>query len=452
MSTPEDEGQGAPPGGARDRGLAAARAGVRIGSNYARYLTRRAAGAPRDEARGELHSRNAQDLFTELSKLRGTALKMAQGLSMEPGFLPEQLAETLARAQYDVPAMGPALVRRLVTQAFGKAPEEVFAAFEDQAFAAASLGQVHRARMHDGTDVVVKVQYPNVRESVDSDLRLVRGLANRFLDTGTIDPFLEEVRERMMEETDYRMEGANIEEFARRFEDSNIITPRWVESLTTERVLTMTYLEGQHLKEYLATGPSQEERDRYGQLLWDTIHGQVAGSDLRVHADAHPGNFLFRADGKLGILDFGCIKTFPEGFRDGLIRLYRARMHGEDAAKLSAYRELEMLPDDLDDDTRVYVLELLDLLGGVIESLYRDDVYDFGSGQLLEQFQALMPKFTGRDAFKHKRPIGSQHFVFVNRLLAGMLSILTRLEARVDTRPARRLLEELPLGTERRQQ
>jgi predicted unusual protein kinase regulating ubiquinone biosynthesis (AarF/ABC1/UbiB family) len=447
MQTPEDEEQGAPPGGARDRGLAAARAGVRIGSNYARYLTRRAAGTPRAEARGEMHARNAEDLFTELSKLRGTALKMAQGLSMEPGFLPEQFAETLARAQYDVPAMGPALVRRLVTQAFGKAPEEVFAAFDDRAFAAASLGQVHCARMQDGTDVVVKVQYPNVRESVDSDLRLVRGLAGRFLDAGSIDPYLEEVRERMMEETDYRIEGANIEEFARRFEGSPLVTPRWVASLTTERVLTMTYLEGQHLKEYLATGPSQAERDRYGQLLWDTIHGQVAGSDLRVHADAHPGNFLFREDGRLGILDFGCIKTFPEGFRDGLIRLYRARMHGEEADKLKAYKELDMLPDDLDDEGRAYVLELLDLLGGVIESLYREDMYDFGSGQLLEQFQALMPKFTGREAFKHRRPIGSQHFVFVNRLLAGMLSMLTRLEARIDTRSARVMLEGLPLRT-----
>ena len=438
--TNEPEGQDAPPGGARQRGLAAARAGVRMGSNYARYLTRRAAGTDRAEARSELHSRNAEDLFTELSKLRGTALKMAQGLSMEPGFLPEQFAETLAKAQYDVPAMGPALVRRLVTQAFGAAPESVFASFSDTAFAAASLGQVHRARMKDGTDVVVKVQYPNVRESVDSDLRMVRGLAGRFLDAGSIDPYLAEVRERMMEETDYRMEGANIEEFAHRFEGLLIVTPRWVEELTTERVLTMTHVDGRHLKEYLETGPTRDERDAYGQLLWDTIHGQVVGSDLRVHADAHPGNFLFRDDGQLGILDFGCVKTFPLDFRDALLMLYRARMAGDEASMLHAYAALDMLPGDLDEEGRAYVLELLDLLGGVIESLYRDDIYDFGSGKLLEQFQALMPRFTGREAFKHRRPIGSHHFVFVNRLLAGMLSILTRLEARVDTREARRML------------
>ncbi len=286
-------GQDAPPGGARERGLTAAKAGVKMGRNYARYLSRRAVGASREDARGELHARNAEDLFGELSKLRGTALKMAQGLSMEPGVLPEQFSEILARAQYEVPAMGPALVHRLVTQALGAPPESVFAEFSTRASAAASLGQVHQARLKDGTRVVVKVQYPNVRESVDSDLRLVRGLAGRFLDKEAIDPYLGEVRDRMMEETDYRLEGNNIEEFATRFEGSRIVTPRWIPELTTERVLTMTQLDGLHLKEWLATGPTQEQRDQYGQLLWDAIHEQVAGTSLRVHADAHPGNFLF---------------------------------------------------------------------------------------------------------------------------------------------------------------
>src|SRR5210317_1360515 len=107
--------QEAPPGGARERGLSAAKAGVKFGRNYARYLSRRATGTDRAVARQEMHTRNAEDLFSELSKLRGTALKMAQGLSKEPGFLPEQFSDILARAQYNVPAMGPALVHRLVT-------------------------------------------------------------------------------------------------------------------------------------------------------------------------------------------------------------------------------------------------------------------------------------------------------------------------------------------------
>lgn len=439
----DGEGSGAPPGGARERGFIAAKTGVKIGANYARYLSRRAIGTDKSTARADLHSSNAEDLFTELSKLRGTALKMAQGLSMEPGILPEQFSSILAKAQYEVPSMGPALVRRLVTKAFGNAPEQVFAQFDDSAMAAASLGQVHRARMKDGTDVVVKVQYPNVRESVDSDLRLLRGLAGRFVESGFLDPYLNEVRERMMEETDYRQEGQNIADFADRFDGSDIVIPTWIPALTTERVLTMTHLPGVHLKEFLATNPTREQRDHFGQLLWDTVHGQVAADHLTVHADAHPGNFLFLEDGRLGILDFGCVKQFPREFRDHLVSLYHARMAADHELQLEAYRKLEMLPDDIDDEARTYLLEILDMLGGVIESLYREDVYDFGSGELLQKFQSVMPKLTGREAFKYRRPVGSHHFVFVNRLLAGMISMLTQLGARVNTQYARQELESV---------
>ncbi len=421
--------------------MIAARTGLKVGSNYARYLSRRATGTDRDEARADLHTRNAEDLFTELSKLRGTALKLAQGLSMEPGVLPTQFADILSKAQYEVPPMGPALVHRLVTQAFGMPPTEAFAEFNLTAMVAASLGQVHRARMHDGTDVVVKVQYPNVRESVDSDLRMVRALAGRFVDPGLIGPYVEEVRERMMEETDYLNEGRNLEQFAARYAGSAIVTPRWVESRTTERVLTMTFLEGQHLKAFLATEPTQERRNHFGQLLWDTVHEQVASDHLAVHADPHPGNFLFREDGTLGILDFGCIKVFPRTFRDHLLDLYRARMAGDDAAQLRAYEALGMIPADLGEDERAYLTDILDVFGGIIQSMYTEDTYDFGSGQLLSRFQEIMPRLTGREAFKHRRPVGSHHFVFVNRLLVGLLSMMTQLGAEVDVRHARACLQ-----------
>lgn len=421
--------------------MIAAKTGLKVGANYARYLSRRATGTNRDDARADLHTRNAEDLFTELSKLRGTALKLAQGLSMEPGMLPTQFADILSKAQYEVPAMGPALVHRLVTQAFGTPPTEAFAEFNLTAMAAASLGQVHRARMHDGTDVVVKVQYPNVRESVDSDLRMVRSLAGRFVDANLVDPYVEEVRARMMEETDYLNEGRNIEAFAARYAGSAIVTPRWVEARTTERVLTMTFLEGLHLKAFLATEPSQERRNHFGQLLWDTVHEQVASDHLAVHADPHPGNFLFREDGTLGILDFGCIKVFPRDFRDHLLDLYRARMAGDEAAQLRAYEALDMLPAGLGEEERAYLSEILDVFGGIIQSMYIEDTYDFSSGQLLARFKEIMPRLTGREAFKHRRPVGSHHFVFVNRLLVGLLSMMTQLGAKVDVRHARACLQ-----------
>jgi predicted unusual protein kinase regulating ubiquinone biosynthesis (AarF/ABC1/UbiB family) len=439
-------GQGAnePPASPTARGIIVAKSGLKVGANYARYLSRRAIGKNKQAARNELYTRSAEDIFSELAKLKGTALKMAQGVSLEPGFLPEQFTEVLARAQYEVPPIGPALVRRLVTKAFGAPPEHVFLEFSPTAMAAASLGQVHRARLKDGTDVVVKVQYPNVRESVDSDLKLIRGIAGRFVDSNAIAPFLNEVRERMMEETDYLQEGRNMDLFADRFDLSKVVVPKWIPDYTTERVLTMTYVEGVHMREFLNTNPAQEDRNHFGQLLWDTVHTQITGDRLDVHADAHPGNFLFREDGKLGVLDFGCIKRFPQDFRDGLLRLYRAKMAGDRPGQEQAFEELDILTPEQSQDERAFVIENVSMLGHVIDSMYRDDVYDFGDGVLLAQIQSVLPKLTGRGAMTYRKPVGSHHFVFVNRLIGGMLSMLTKLGAVIDTRFARERMSWQP--------
>jgi predicted unusual protein kinase regulating ubiquinone biosynthesis (AarF/ABC1/UbiB family) len=415
--------------------------GLKIGANYARYLARRSVGAGDPAAeRQALHDRNAQDLFDELTKLRGMALKMAQGLSMDLGMLPEEFVTVLSQAQYQVPPMGLSLVRRLIKQALGAYPEHVFESFGTQAVAAASLGQVHRARLTDGTDVAVKIQYPNVRESIDADLRVVRGIARKVVGNRSIDPYLDEVRERLREETDYANEGRNIEFFAEQYRSRTIVTPRWIPEYTTTTVLTMTFVEGRHLNEYLETGPTQEERDRYGQMLWDFVHDQVAADHLTVHADAHPGNFLFRSDGRIGLLDFGCVKRFPRSFRDDLLRLFKARLDDDVRGLAAQYRALEIMHEGLSDDEREFLSGLLEDLGRIVISPYREDSFDFGEASMLKELQALIPKLTGREAFRHRQPVGSPQFVYVNRLLVGFLSILTRLGARIDVRQGRAML------------
>ena len=429
------------PSTGRKRAQIAAVTGLKIGANYARYLARRTVGAGDAAAeRRELHDRNAHDLFDELTKLRGTALKLAQGLSMDLGVLPEEFITVLSRAQYQVPSMGFPLVRRLVKQGLGKYPEDVFASFDAQAVAAASLGQVHRATLKDGRDVAVKVQYPNVRESIDADLRVVRGIAQRVVGSHSVDPYLDEVRDRLREETDYENEGRNIEFFAEQYHSEHVLTPRWIPEYTVKTVLVMTFVEGRHLDEFLSSDPSQEVRDAFGQLLWDFVHDQVAADHLTVHADAHPGNFLFRDDGRLGLLDFGCVKRFPRAFRDDLLRMFKARLDEDPTALAEQYRALEIVRPGLDEEQRRFLMSLLEDLGRIAVSPYRVDSFDFGEGSMLTDLHRLMPRLTGRDAFRNREPVGSPQFVYVNRLLAGMLSILTRLAARVDVRRGRALL------------
>ena len=441
MSAESEEGADEFPSGRFERGRIAAQTGLKMGANYARYLARRSVGAgSRDEERKALRDRNARDLFSQLSRLRGTALKFAQGISIDPGVLPREFVDVLSQAQYQVPPMGTALVRRLIQQGLGKPPESLFEEFEPVAVAAASLGQVHRARLKDGRVVAVKIQYPNVRESVDSDLRIMKGLASRFVDAGAVQPFLDEVRARMFEETDYLQEGQNIEYFAAQYTSDRILTPRWIPEYSSERVLTMTFVEGRHLDEFLATDPSQDVLNQFGQTLWDFAHEQVAANNLAVHADAHPGNFLFRDDGRVGVLDFGCIKRFPVSFRNDLLLLFKARLADDQEALMRQYRSLLLVSDEQPDDLRAFMLDILEQVGNTIAEPYRHDTFDFGANLLLQGFEDLLPRLTGREAYRHRSPVGSSEFIFLNRLVFGLLSILTRLGAVVHTADGRRRL------------
>ncbi|MDC0979527.1 AarF/UbiB family protein, partial [Balneolaceae bacterium] len=150
-----------------ERGRIIAKTGLKVGTNYAqRYLKKRITG--KEESAKEFHSENAREVFKEFTKLRGTALKIAQGMSMDQGFLPEEFAEVMTQAQYSVPPINKALVRAIIKRELGEYPEQIFAHFEADAFAAASIGQVHKAELKDGRKVAIKIQYPNVRETIDS--------------------------------------------------------------------------------------------------------------------------------------------------------------------------------------------------------------------------------------------------------------------------------------------
>src|SRR5699024_5761473 len=174
------------------------------------------------------------------------------------------------------------------------------------------IGQVHKAELKDGTQAAIKIQYPNVRNTIQSDLALAKTLLNRFTKKGAnLNAYFDEIEETLIEETNYNQEAEYLQHYHKKYSHGNIITPAYFEKYSTQKVLTMSFLEGVHLKEFLAEDPPQERRNHFGQLLWDFFHLQVEQRSF-IHADAHPGNFLFRNDGRLGVIDFGCVKKFPE--------------------------------------------------------------------------------------------------------------------------------------------
>ena len=428
MSADESTNDGEFPASKMERGRIFAKTGLQVGKNYAQYLADRVRGKGGEERKRDLNTQNAKDLFKEFSRLRGTALKLAQSMSLDTGMLPDEFMEVMAEAQYRVPPMNRALVRKRIRDALGRFPELLFDEFEGEAMAAASIGQVHRARLDDGRPVAVKVQYPNVRDTIESDLALARTLFRRIVKGGPIDDYFEEVRARLREETDYLNEADNIAYFAEQYDRDDFVTPRPVREHTTETVLTMTFVEGRHLDALLETDPDQATRDHFGQLLWDFLHEQVAHNHRTIHADTHPGNFLFRDDGRLGIIDFGCVKTLPQAFRDDMLRLYRARMEDDKTEIDRLLHRLDILQDDMPEDTRAEVRGFFDRYGSLIVEPYRQSSFDFGDPGFRERLQSCF-----QDASTLRRAAGSPHFIFLNKALVGLLNLMVQLKPRIDT-------------------
>lgn len=314
----------APPTGKLARGavggLAVARAGVARLSRDARQLSRGTEG--KAQAQRQFEQDLGRILFRALNQLKGTALKLSQLLSAHADFLPDAVRAELAKGCYQVTPINRALVYKIFRAEFGQAPEQLFAHFDSMAFAAASLGQVHHARLPDGSAVAVKVQYPGIAASISSDLAILAAMlpalgGDLLPRRELVDQVMGEIASKLAEELDYRHEAAQLAWYAQHLPLPGVAVPSVVPHASSRRVLTMQHLDGLHLDQWLAAGPSQPDRDHFGQLLFNWFCYSLFELG-RINADPHPGNFLFMPDGRLGLLDFGCTRTISDDFRASL--------------------------------------------------------------------------------------------------------------------------------------
>lgn len=421
-----------------ERSKIIAKTGLKVGTNYAqRYLKKKVLGQNGDDK--NFHKSNANEVFKEFTKLRGTALKIAQGMSMDQGFLPEEFAEVMTQAQYSVPPINKALVRTIIKRELGDYPEKIFAKFDAEAFAAASIGQVHKAELKDGRKVAVKIQYPNVRETIDSDMAVARQLAKRIIKKGSdIDPYFNEIRDTLLEETDYINEGAQIDEFRQRFGSDTIVIPEWIKEFSTEKVLTMTFIEGRHMGDFLKENPSQEERNHFGQLIWNFFHEEIRVGGA-VHADTHPGNFLFTYDGKLGVIDFGCVKLFPEEFFRNYLKLLPTHLADDQDAIRDLYIKLDVInPTAKEQERELEYYHFAKNYGVMFSKPYRYDSFNFDN----PAYDAEIRHFT-KEAPLSNELRGSKHFLYTSRVHTGLYSILIKMGAQIDTTWAKEVMSEL---------
>src|SRR5690606_24865547 len=246
-------------------------------------------------------------------------------------------------------------------------PTEVVDTFSEHAVNAASIGQVHTATL-DGKRLAVKIQYPGIADSVSSDLKLVKPIALRILKLSEkdIDQYMEEVEVRLLEETDYALElkrSMEISDACRQL--ANLHFPKYYPDLSSKRIITMDWLDGMHIKEFVAQNPPQEIRDKVGQAIWDFYDFQFHRLKT-IHADPHPGNFIIKPEGNVGIVDFGCIKEIPEAFYHPYFKLLNKKVIQDEDELIQIFYELQFLSakDSADEKaffTRIFK-EMIDLL------------------------------------------------------------------------------------------
>ena len=414
-----------------------AKAGMSTGGNYLRhYLGNSLPIKKLHQDKRTLNRKNAISIFRELSQLKGLPLKLAQGMSMDTGLLPIEFMEVMSSAQYSVPPMNRALVRTQFKRNFNEYPENLFQSFDYDAFAAATIGQVHHAINSDGVRVVVKVQYPNVRKSIYSDIKLLSIFGKQFFKGVNFEIYLDEVRETLLEETDYLKEGRNIQKFRDLNFSEELIFPEYKESTSNEQVLTMTFLEGDHLDQMLKKEPNQKIRNSYGQIMWNFFHENINSANNTFHADVHPGNFLFCKGGKLGVIDFGCIKDFPDQFIKSCIRLVQKHLNGSHQEFLNELEYMGFIKNRSNQSTKEKNIErLFSNLAKILGTIYENSIFDFGNQKFREDLNNLF-----QSGMEIREVRGSEQFIFFNRITFGLISILMKLEAKVETSEAREII------------
>lgn len=401
----------------------AARAGASTAASYLGSLARPAAA--REGLRTAELVKNARRLVATLGEMKGAAMKVGQMLSLQDALLPPEVAAVLRTLQMETPSLPLEMVEEQLAAELGD-PLQLFASFEPEAFAAASIGQVHRAVLRDGRRVAVKIQYPDIDKMVEADLgnlrRVLKSLVG-LVSSIDFEPIWLELRARLREELDYLREAERMRRMTELYARvPEIVIPRVVDEASTSRVLTTTYEEGLSPDEACSAATPQELKDRWGLTLYDFLLRGLLVHRL-LHADPNLANFSFRKDGRVVVYDFGCVKEVPVRLARSYQGLCRAALAGRTGeipgllVKMGMHRK----------DGSPLEPELIEpWLGLVLELIREEPVYRFGvDGSVYARlFDAARGGLAEAADIQFPRDI-----VFVNRTVLGHLGNLMRLKS-----------------------
>lgn len=406
------------------------KAGVKMGGNYAAHYTKKAFGGGDRE---ELDRKNAEEIFNVLSQLKGTALKIAQMLSVDTGILPKAYAEKFASAQNNAMRLSGPLVMNTFRKYTGQSPHELYDTFNAEAIAAASIGQVHEAYKNDKR-LAVKIQYPGVADSIHSDINMVKPFVLRYMGVSAeaVQQYVDEIVERLIEETDYVKElanGLNALEVAKNH--PNIVIPKYYPDLSNHRILTMDWLEGTALNDFIQNEADQEKRNTIGQALVDFFQDQIH-SNKKFHADLHPGNFLVTEDLKLGVIDFGCSKELPIDFYHHYFSLVKEDVLSDKEQLRKIFIYLDFLRETDTPEEQDLYWDITNRSVEIISRPLRVATFNFGDEQYNQDLQKFGDELSNNQNLKNNNAArGSRHALFLHRAFIGLFGILYNLKATV---------------------
>ena len=405
--------------------------GVKLGGNYIKYIGDKIVDP--NNAREKLDEENAKDIYDGLKSLKGSALKVAQMLSMEKNLLPSAYVERFSLAQFSVPPLSGPLVRKTFKKYFGEYPEDLFDTIATQSVDAASIGQVHLTTKN-GKKLAVKIQYPGVANSIGSDLALVKPVATRMFNLKGQDTekFFEEIEGKLLEETNYELELKQSLEVKKACANiPNLLFPNYYPELSCEKILTMDWMDGIHLSEYAKNNNNQEKNNRLGQTLWDFYMYQMHILKS-VHADPHPGNFLITDAGELVAIDFGCIKKIPMEFYTPYFELANKEAINDLDFFTEKITELEILRPDDSPKAKKYIVALFHEMLRIFTHPFHEENFDFSDEEFWQRI-ALISDRLANDEYLRKLNgnRGSKHFLYINRTFFGVYNLMHDLKAKI---------------------
>lgn len=422
------------PTGKIERASQLLKTGVKVGGNYISYYSEKIVNP--SLTKEKLNENNAEDIYDGLKNLKGSALKVAQMLSMDKSIMPQAYVDKFSLSQFSVPPLSAPLVRKTFKKYLGKFPEEIYDSFTADSVNAASIGQVHKATK-DGKSLAVKIQYPGVADSISSDLALVKPIATRMFNIKGKDSekYFKEVENKLLEETDYVLELKQSEAMsADCAKIPNLKFPNYYVALSSEKILTMDWMEGEHLSEFAVRNTNPETGDKLGQALWDFYMFQIHHL-RRVHADPHPGNFLVDENQNLIAIDFGCIKQIPEEFYIPYFELANPKIINNPEIFSKKLYELEILRlDDSPEEVKYFSVLFHDLLS-LFTRPFHGDFFDFSDDDFFGRIATMGEELTKDTQLrKMNGNRGSKHFLYINRTFFGLYNLMHDLKSRVQTK------------------